>query len=144
MEVNISWRGNLTFIGKSQSGTVLMDASPDVGGEGLAPKPMEMVLFALAGCTGMDVISILKKMKQKITMLKIDIKAQTRDEHPKVFTKIDLTYNIKGRELDSEKVKHAVYLSKTKYCSVQAMLSKTAEINYIVNIAKEESEQDDN
>ncbi|MGQ9705820.1 MAG: OsmC family protein [bacterium] len=134
MEVSVDWSKNLLFIGKSQKGTVLMDADSNVGGDELAPTPMEMVLFALAGCTGMDVISILKKMKQNVIDMKINIKAEKKDEHPKVFTKIDIIFNIQGKELDKEKIEHAIYLSKTKYCPVQAMLSKTAEIKNTINI----------
>jgi len=137
MEVSISWQGNLAFSGKYQNESIMMDASPSAGGEGHAPSPMEMVLFALAGCTGMDVISILKKMNQKISDLKIDVRAEKKDEHPKVFSKIDVIYKIKGINLDKAKVEHAIFLSKTKYCPVQAMLSKTVEINHIVNIEEE-------
>ena len=102
-----------------------MDASH---GDLLAP--ISLVLTALTGCSGMDVITITRKMKQKVTDFKITAEAEKADDHPKVYTKIMLTYFFTGEQLEEEKLKKAIELSLNKYCSVSAMLKKTAEIEY--------------
>ena len=131
----IKWKGKMLFEGISPSGhSILMDAKPEVGGEDKGPQPMEVLLLALGGCTGMDVISILNKMRQKVKEFKIKIHFKRAKEHPKVYTEINLLYEFKGENLEYEKVKKAVDLSQNKYCSISAMLRKTAKINYEIKI----------
>ncbi len=128
--VRVKWVENLKFIAKGNSNhSIILDTKKEVGGEDSAPSPMEVVLFALGGCTGMDVVSILKKMHYNIEEFYIEIDAERNNEHPKVYKNIKLVYNIKG-EIPFEKIEHAVKLSQEKYCSVSAMLSKTAKITY--------------
>ncbi|MCF7796355.1 MAG: OsmC family protein [Lentisphaeria bacterium] len=118
-----------TFLAKGDSGHwVVMDGPEQVGGANAGSRPMEMVLFALGGCTAMDVTSILKKMKVPIEDMQIEIESERANEHPKIYTKIDLTFHFYGPDLPLKKLERAVHLSETTYCSVTAMLSKTTKI----------------
>ncbi len=117
---------------------VVMDQSREVGGFEAAPSPMEFVLFGLAGCTAMDVISILQKKREDVRGFEVHFKAERADEHPKVFTKIHLKFIVKGKAVKPQSVKRAIELSATKYCSASAMISKTAEITYDFEIIEAE------
>ncbi len=126
----IKWIENLKFIAKGNSEhSIILDTKKEFGGENSAPSPMEYILFGLGGCTGMDVVSILKKMNYKIDEFYIDIEAERKEEHPKIYKNIKITYNVKG-DIPLEKIEHAVKLSQEKYCSVSAMLSKATKIVY--------------
>ncbi len=105
-----------------------IDADKSVGGKDQGPRPKGLMLSALAGCTGMDVVSILKKMKIDNYNLKLDVDADSTKEHPKVYSKIYLSYIFQGDDLPIDKLKRAVELSETRYCGVSAMLRKAAEI----------------
>ena len=98
------------------------------------PSPMELVLVSLGGCTAMDVISILEKKRQEVTNFEILLHANRSSEHPKVFTEITIEFVVTGHGIDEEAVKRAVELSESKYCSVSAMLSKTANIQTKITI----------
>jgi putative redox protein len=108
---------------------IVMDAAEDVGGENSAPRPYHLVLAALSGCTGMDVISVLRKKRQNVTKLWIEIDAEQSEEFPKVFTKIHIHYHLAGESLDPTAVARAIELSETKYCPVQENLRGRAEIS---------------
>ncbi len=128
-------QGN-TYVGKANSNHwVPVDTSPKDDGSGAGTGPMELVLIALAGCTSMDVESILKKKRADVRKLEMEITAERADDHPKVFTKIHMVYIIHGnvRQADAE---HAVSLSREKYCSVSAMLKSTAEIDHEIRIVE--------
>jgi len=128
-EVKIQQVKGATFAARGASNHwVMMDGNEKVGGADAASRPMEMVLFALGGCTAVDVEVILKKMKVPVENIEIDIHSQRADEHPKVYTKIDMTYHFYGKNLPQKKLEKAVNLSKNTYCSVSAMLNNTAEI----------------
>lgn len=130
MKAKVRLTGGMQFVGRAGSGhAVLLDAAPDVGGEDSAPRPMELVLIGLGGCTGMDVVSILRKMRLNWERFEILLEAERAPDHPKVFTKIHLIYRIWG-EVPEEKLKRAIELSLGRYCSVTAMLRRTAEITY--------------
>ena len=105
-----------------------MDAGPAVGGSNSAARPMEMLLAGLGGCTGMDVISILRKMRQSVTGYEVHVAGDQAREHPRVFTQIEVEHVVRGRGLNVEMVKHAIELSATRYCSVRAMLVAVARI----------------
>ena len=129
---------DMTFIGKSSTGhSIVMDTSAKSGGNQSAPTPMEMVLIGLGGCTGMDVISILRKMKQDVKGFRIEIEKKNADEHPKVYTAISMKYIFSGSRLDEKKIERAINLSQDKYCSVSAMLGKTADISHTFEIEEE-------
>jgi putative redox protein len=118
---------------------IVIDGSPEIGGRNLGVRPMEMVLMGLGGCTAMDVLSILRKQRQTITDFVIEIQAQRREEEPKVFTEIHVHYVIKGNKLKDAQVKRAIELSAEKYCSVSAMLEKTAKITHDYELVAEET-----
>lgn len=121
----------LTFVGKADSSHwMVMDGDEKFGGFNAAVKPMEAVLIALGGCTGMDVVSILSKMKVKYDSFEIEINADRTEDHPKVFTKIELKYKFKGKDLPRDKIEKAIRLSQERYCSVSAMLRKVADIKW--------------
>lgn len=129
MKMHVNWKGKMAFEGKSESGTtLLLDASPQVGGESKGQTPMEAVLTALGGCTGIDVVSILNKMRIELDTFNLEIDAERAEDHPKVFTKINIHYNLTGKDLDEGKVRKAVNLTQDKYCSVSKSLK--AEITY--------------
>jgi putative redox protein len=119
-EASVRWKGEgLLFEGGSQGGSLVLASGSDAAGSG--PTPMQAVLLALGGCTGMDVISILRKMRQPLVGLRVEVRAEQRDEHPRVYTSIEVIYHLEG-DLDETKVRRAIELSETKYCPVAGML----------------------
>lgn len=127
--VTASWAGDLRFTHSSDSGHSLATAAPADGGDGEpTPSPMELVLHALAGCTGIDVIAILRKMKEPVTGLEVRVEAERADKHPRIFTHLSLTYIIHG-EVAEKKVARAIKLSEETYCSVSAMLNDKVKIS---------------
>jgi putative redox protein len=115
--------------------SIKMDGSPKIGGENLGARPMEVVLMSLAGCSSIDVISILKKMKQKVTDYNVEVDAEREpDMVPSLFTSIHLHYKLQGVNLDADKVKRAIQLSAEKYCSVSKILEPTAKISWDFSI----------
>jgi putative redox protein len=138
MNATVTWSGNMSFTGHPPSGhPVLMDASLDVGGGDTAARPSELLLLGLGGCTGMDLISILRKMRQTVTSLEIDVAADQDEDYPRRFLSIRLAYRIRGRDLDEESVRRAIQLSEEKYCSVAATLSHPVTITWSLEIAAE-------
>lgn len=133
--VTVNWTGGMAFEGLTGEGhRVALDAAPAVGGSGAAPRPTELVLIGLGGCTGMDVVSILRKMQQPLESFAMKIEADRSAEHPKVFTAIRLLYRLTGEGLQPEKVRRAIELSLEKYCTVANMLNKTARVSYAAEI----------
>lgn len=119
---------DLAFDVELQGHRFTVDADESVGGKDRGPRPKALLLSGLAGCTGMDVASILGKMKMPYDSFAVEIDAQTTDEHPKVYQSITVRYIFTGDQLDRSKIEKAVNLSQEKYCGVSAMLGKTAEI----------------
>jgi putative redox protein len=135
MDGKLVWKSGLSFNGLTDSGfTVPMDASVDHGGANDGARPMELILLSLGGCTAMDVISILQKKRQEVTNFEILLHADRSSDHPKVFTDITVEFVVTGHNLDEEAVKRAVELSETKYCSANAMLSKSVPIHTKVTV----------
>lgn len=122
------------FTGELEGFKIPVDADPEFGGMGKGPKPKGLTLTSLAGCTAMDVVSILRKMKAEIEAFSVEAEADVAEDHPKVFEKIRITYLVKGKGLTREKVEKAVQLSQEKYCGVAAMLQKAAAIEYEIVI----------
>ena len=127
-------KDGMYFIGELDGFDIPVDADEKVGGRNLGPKPKGLVLTSLAGCTGMDVISILRKMKIEPESFSVEVEAGVTDEHPKVFDGVKIIYRLKGKNIPREKVKHAVELSQDKYCGVSAMLKKATTIDYEIVI----------
>ena len=131
MNISVNWVDGLLMVGKSDSGhTITMDGPPESGGENLGVRPMEMLLLGVAGCTMIDVVTTLKKMRQDLSHCETKINAERATDHPKVFTNIHIQFTVKGKDLDSKKVDKAITLSAEKYCSASIMLGETATITH--------------
>ena len=144
MKATVHWKENMTFVGTPDSGfAVQMDADASFGGTNQGVRPMEMVALGLAGCTGMDVISILRKKRQQITGFEVRINAPRSPEHPKVFTKAEITYILTGTNIEETAVLRSIELSITKYCPVQVMLSQAfpMELHYEIYEAEPDGER---
>ena len=141
MECRVTWLGNggMAFSAETGSGhQVTMDGPPEAGGKNSAPRPMELILAGTGGCSAFDVVLILQRSRQEISACDVQLTAERAETEPKVFTKINLHFTVKGKNLDSAKVDRAVKLSHEKYCSATTMLAKTAEITYSIEIQNEE------
>jgi putative redox protein len=123
-KVHVRWAGNRQMVGWDEHGhATVMDAPAYSKGEGTGARPLEVFLQALAGCTAMDVVSVLEKKRQRFSALEIEVTAQQReDEFPKIYTDIELVYVVRGTGVEPSAVARAVELSADKYCSVKGML----------------------
>lgn len=122
--VTAKWNGNRRFVAWDEAGHgVVMDAAVEHKGEGTGARPMEMVLYALAGCTGIDVVSILQKQRQDVRDIEIHISAEQREEQPRIYVRLDIEYVFSGVDLKPSAVERAISLSEDKYCSVKGMFS---------------------
>lgn len=132
MKAKITWQGEgVGFLAQVGSGhTVLMDGAPEAGGKNQGPRPMEMVLMGLGGCTAFDVVYILQRARQDITNCEVEMTAQRADTAPKVFTDIHLHFIVSGEALDARQVERAINLSAEKYCSASMMLKATVNITH--------------
>jgi putative redox protein len=138
VSAKVTYVKGMQFAGDSSSGhTVVMDADSSAGGHNTGPRPMEMLLMSAGGCSGMDVISILKKKKQHVTGLDIQVTGKKAEDFPKKFTEITLEFVIRGKNISDEAVKRSIELSMNKYCSVKATLEGTAKISYSYKIFNE-------
>lgn len=136
MKATIKWSGGVSFTGSADSGhAIVMDGAPEMGGQNLGSRPMEVVLIGAGGCTAFDVVHILKKQRQDVIDCTAEIDAKRADTDPKVFTHIHVHFKVTGNNLDAGKVAHAIELSATKYCSASIMLGKTAEITHDFEIS---------
>jgi len=125
----------ITFAGKTDSNHwITMDGPEDFGGSDASIRPKELILLGLAGCTGSDVVSILKKKRAPLNNFEMNIEAEVAEEHPQVFMKINLEYVFYGEGIKKEDVERAIDLSQTKYCSVSAMLKNSVEITHSYRI----------
>lgn len=137
-EAKITYVDGLQFVAAATSGhAVVMDGDVEVGGRDTGPRPMEMLLMGIGGCSGMDVISILKKKKQDVKGLEINVKGDKAENYPKKFTDINLEFVVRGKNISEDAVKRAVELSMEKYCSVKATLEGSARITYNYRIVGE-------
>lgn len=137
MKATVRWAGEASFEGESESGhSVVMDGSPEFGGQNRGPRPMELLLLGMGGCTAFDVVLILRKGRQDITGCVAQIDAERAPDDPKVFTRIHVHFTVTGRKLDPKRVEQALKLSAEKYCSASIMLAKTAEITHDFEIVE--------
>tara|TARA_B100001179_G_scaffold194988_1_gene153036 strand:- start:227 stop:643 length:417 start_codon:yes stop_codon:yes gene_type:complete len=138
MKGTVTLQEGSTFEGVAGSGhRVTMDVAPEVGGRNLGLRPMEMVLLGLGGCTAIDVLHMLRKGRQPITDMRVELDAERADDVPKVFTRIHLHFVLTGAGLDPHKIERAINLSASKYCSASMMLNKTAEMTHDFEIVKQ-------
>lgn len=128
--VRVKWSGKRQFVAWDEVGHgVVMDAKADFKGDGTGARPVELVLYALGGCTGMDVISILEKKRQRVTALELNVTGtQREDEHPHSYTHITVEYVVTGIGVQPEAVARAIELSEEKYCSVKGMFGPDVEV----------------
>jgi putative redox protein len=135
MKAKVTWQGRLTFTGSADSNfEVPLGSSRAAGGDEDGFRPMELIALSLAGCTAMDVISILQKKRQQVTGFQVEAHAERASEHPRVFTRIVLEYHITGSKVDETAVLRSIELSATKYCPAQAMLAPVVPIELKYNI----------
>lgn len=133
-EVNLSWAGDMAFETELNGHKITIDASPEVGGHDKGPRPKPFVLLALAGCTGMDVVLILKKMRVKYDSLNIKVEGDLTEEDPKTFEAMKVIYEFTGTNLPMDKIEKAVSLSEEKYCGVSAMYKKAIPLSTEIKI----------
>lgn len=133
-KVKVTWKDEMAFEATVNDHNLMIDARADVGGKDRGPRPKPLLLASLGGCTGMDVVSILKKMRVNPEYFNIDVEAEMTDEHPKHYNKIHIKYFFKGKELPKDKLEKAVNLSQEKYCGVSFLLAKGAEITHEIII----------
>jgi putative redox protein len=140
MKSKVVWKGGMAFTGSLESSGYLipLDSSKSVGGRELGFQPLQLFAVGLVGCTGMDVISILQKKRVDVRNFEVSAEIERAEEHPKIFTKILLTYKVTGKNIDQKDVERAVDLSENKYCPAQAMLKETAEISHKIIIEEAE------
>jgi putative redox protein len=131
---NIEWKNNLQFTADVDGYKIDLDTDTDSGGSGNGVKPKPLMLVALGGCTGMDVVSILKKMRVEFDKLNIIVEGDAREEHPKKYTEIKVIYEFEGKNLDLDKIKKAVSLSEEKYCSVNAVYKEVIKMTSEIRI----------
>ncbi len=131
-EVEVKWESNMSFEGQMDSNIIKMDADIASGGNDAGIRPKPLLLIGLGGCSGMDVVSILKKMKITPDHFSMSISGKLADTHPKIYEEIHLVYKFKGENLRIESLEKAINLSLGKYCGVVAMLDKAAKITHEV------------
>jgi putative redox protein len=141
MDAKVNWKGNLAFEGVADSGKAIMMDSASDPAQRLGPGPMELVVLSMAGCTAMDVISILTKKKQDVTAFEVRVHADRAEDYPKVYTRAEIEYQVTGHGLDEADVLRAIELSIQKYCPVHAMLSQAFPISQRYIIFEEDEGQ---
>ena len=135
-KIKTVWKENMAFDSQIDNHTLRIDTTAPMGDD-TGPSPKKVLLASLTGCTGMDVVSLLKKMRVDFTNFEMDVEADLTEEHPKVYSEIRLIYRVFGNNLNKEKVKKAVDLSQERYCGVNAMLRKNSPINYSIEYIEE-------
>jgi len=133
--INTEWKGDMAFEADINGHKLIMDTNSDGGGHNIGPSPKKLLLVALSGCTGMDVVSILKKMRVDIDKFSVEVQGDVADEHPKRYTKMHVIYKFTGKNLPLEKLEKAVKMSEETYCGVEALyrmaITVTSEIKII-------------
>ncbi len=133
-QVNMSWTDKVAFEADMDGHKVVVDATRENGGSDMGPRPKKLMLTALAGCTGVDVIMILKKMKIEPEAFNVIVEADVTEEHPTHYTKMKVIYQFKGKDLPMDKLEKAVKLSEEKYCGVTAVYKKAMELESEIRV----------
>ncbi|MDP4268585.1 MAG: OsmC family protein [Bacteroidota bacterium] len=129
-KITMKWQESMSFEATIGDNKLTIDATPEHGGQGKGPGPKPLMLTALAGCSGMDVVSLLAKMLEKLEEFDMTVEADMTEEHPKVYTRFTIEYHLKGETLNQDKVIKSVKMSQEKYCGVAAMLRKVAPLDF--------------
>ncbi len=133
-QISVVWKGNMAFEAQIDEYKVMMDASPAVGGQHMGPTPKPLLMASMGGCTGMDVVSLAKKMRQEVDTLEIILKGTIAEEHPMKYEAIHMIFQFTGKDLDAEKLQKAVDMSQDKYCGVAATLKDSVKLTYEISI----------
>jgi putative redox protein len=132
--INMSWKKGMAFEADVNGFKIMVDATSEHGGSNRGPRPKPLMMVALAGCTAMDVVSILQKMRVELDDLNVRIEGELTDEHPKHFTRMHIIYEFKGKDLPEEKLKKAIDLSQERYCGVSVSYRMAMDISYEIVI----------
>jgi putative redox protein len=132
--VKTEWKGDIAFEAEINGHKVMMDAPVEAGGTNLGPSPKKLMLAALSGCTGMDVVSILKKMRVDVEKLNVEVQGDVTDENPKQYFKMHVIYEFTGKNLPLEKLQKAVGMSEETYCGVGALYRKAIELTSEIRV----------
>ena len=133
-KISINWKEDMSFNTHVNGHSIVIDADEKVGGKDRGPRPKPLLLVALGGCTAMDVVSILKKMRVEFDKFDIDVEAESTSEHPVYYKKIKINYHFTGHQLPEDKIEKAVKLSQERYCGVSEMLKKAAALEHEIFI----------
>jgi putative redox protein len=123
-KIESTWQGRNKFDAVVNGHRLTMDLSVEAGGEDAGPRPKPLMLVAMAGCTGLDVVSLMKKMRQEVEYFNLIVEGDTEDEHPNAFIRMHIIYELRGKDLDPEKIEKAISLSMDRYCGVSAVYKK--------------------
>jgi putative redox protein len=129
-KIDCTWKDGMAFETEVNGHKMTLDAKDSVGGRDMGPRPKPLTLVSLAGCTGMDVISILKKMRVEPEYFNVEVEGELTEEHPKYYHKLHIRYIFRGNDLPLEKIEKAVNLSQDRYCGVSKMLKEAAELTH--------------
>ena len=132
--VDMAWTDNVAFETEMDGHKVIIDASEEVGGNNLGPRPKKLMLTALAGCTGIDVVMILKKMKVEVEAFNVIVEGELTEEHPKYYNKMKVVYQFKGKDLPMAKLEKAIKLSEEKYCGVSAVYRQAMDMKTEIRV----------
>ncbi len=133
-EINLEWLEKMAFKTIVNGHELILDASEEGGGQDRGPRPKILMMVALAGCTGMDVVSILKKMRVEVEAFNVRVEGELTDEHPKHYTSMKVIYEFKGKDLPMDKLEKAVNMSEEKYCGVNAVYKKAMDVSTEIRI----------
>jgi len=133
-EINLEWLEKMAFKTIVNGHELILDASEEGGGQDRGPRPKILMMVALAGCTGMDVVSILKKMRVEVEAFNVRVEGELTDEHPKHYTSMKVIYEFKGKDLPMDKLEKAVSMSEEKYCGVNAVYKKAMDVSTEIRI----------
>ena len=132
-EVKVDWKEKMHFEADSPGAIVPIDAAEDFGGEGKGARPKALMLTSLAGCSGIDIVSLLKKMRAEVDDFSISVSGELTEEHPKYYHKVKMVYDFYGKDMKKDKIQKAIDLSEEKYCGVMEMFRRFADIEIAVN-----------
>ena len=137
--IKTQWEGNMLFNADTLGGNFKIDAAEESGGQAKGVRPKALLLTSLAGCTGMDLVSLLKKMRAEVDDMEINVSGELTDEHPKFYNKVTLEYIFYGTDLKKDKIEKAIELSAEKYCGVMEMFRQFSEITTVIKYEEKKS-----
>lgn len=133
IKIVTEWQSDMHFVSDAEGGNVILDADESVGGNGLGLRPKQLMLVSLSGCTGMDMVSLLKKMRAEVEEFRIEVDGELTEEHPKVYKKVVVHYYFKDKDYKKDKIEKAVDLSVNRYCGVFEMFRQFCDISHEIH-----------